>query len=511
MRVSDGTFSEVREVTGVTGTTLSVTKMSNSSFFTPWKTWVQVVGNDMSTDRADTVSGTSLFRIGGFYGATYRIRYNDALNASGAYAGGDTLAVTTSNVGFTTSTGGLSVSPSGTVGLNSQIEVTLVDGDLNISTASAQSTFNDTSSIANINEVGLGNPAGTSSGNTLFRNGGIAKQILASRVSTITSTDFANTSNTVSLKLIETGANSGTFLGTLKLTGVSGSSTDNTVSPPALKVSNGDIITIFYNDSPSAAAENNLSSYTTVAVYGSGGAGSLSLSKSEAFLSGDTVVATLIDNDLNETGGIDSNTTAVKAKSSSESTSYLITMTETGANSGTFKGTFITGASSSQVSAPIIRAVANGIITVTYSDTSPAADITAQVTTKNYGAVLAFTTDSVELSGNAVVSLYDPETNTSISSANLVNVAVKSTTDSSGTTLRLTETGNDTGSFLGTIAASSDSSLINTRIKAAVGDTLTATFTDNPDATGGISTVTDTATVGAAPATPTSQRQQRHQ
>ena len=133
---------------------------------------------------------------------------------------------------------------------------------------------------------------------------------------------------------------------------------------------------------------------------------------------------------------------------------------------------------------------------MTYSDTSPAADITAQVTTKNYGAVLAFTTDSVELSGNAVVSLYDPETNTSISSANLVNVAVKSTTDSSGTTLRLTETGNDTGSFLGTIAASSDSSLINTRIKAAVGDTLTATFTDNPDATGGISTVTDTATVG---------------
>ena len=290
VRVSDGTFSEVREVTGVTGTTLSVTKMSNSSFFTPWKTWVQVVGNDMSTDRADTVSGTSLFRIGGFYGATYRIRYNDALNASGAYAGGDTLAVTTSNVGFTTSTGGLSVSPSGTVGLNSQIEVTLVDGDLNISTASAQSTFNDTSSIANINEVGLGNPAGTSSGNTLFRNGGIAKQILASRASSITSTDFASTSNTVSLKLIETGANSGTFLGTLKLTGVSGSSTDNTASPPALKVSNGDTITIFYNDSPSAAAENNLSSYTTVAVYGAGGAGSLSLSKSEAFLSGDSII-----------------------------------------------------------------------------------------------------------------------------------------------------------------------------------------------------------------------------
>jgi len=500
VRISDGSFSEIREVTGVTNTVLTVTKMSNSSFFTPWKTWIQVVGNDMSTDRVAAESGSNIFHIGGFYGATYRVRFNEALHESGAYFGGDTLAITTSNVGFQTYTGNLSVSPTGTVGLNSEIVITLVDDDLNISTATAQSTYNDTASIVNVNEVGVGNPAGTSTGNSSFVDGGIAKQIFASRIASITSTDFTNTSNTVSIKLVETDVNTGTFKGTLKLTGNSGSSTSNTATPPELKVSNGDTVTIFYNDSPNATAENNLAAYTTVSVVGSGGSGSLSLSKSEAFLSGDSVVVTLVDNDLNTTSSQD--TASVKAKSSSDDSGtngISLTLTETATNSGSFKGTFTTGASSSGTT---VRAVANGNITVTYSDASPAADITAQVSTKNFGAALAITSDPLALGGNAEVSLYDPESNSAIGSANLVNVNITSTTDSSGTTLRLTETGVDTGSFLGTIAVSADSTLSNTRIKAAVGDTITASFTDNPDASGGISTVTDTASVSDAVPTP---------
>ena len=508
VKISDGTFSEIQEVSGVSAANLTVTKMTNGSFFTPWKTWVQVVGNDMATGREDTLSsGPKLFRIGGYYGATYRVRYNDASVSGNAYSGGDSLAATTSNVGFTTYTGSLEVAPSGTVGLNSEIVLTVVDNDLNTSSTVVQSTFNNTASIQNLNEAGLGFPSGTSTGNISnsvpFKNGGTAKQIFASRATSITSSDFTNTGNTVSIKLVETAVDSGTFKGTLKLTGITGSSTTNDTSPAALKVSNGDTVTIFLNDSPSATAENNLSSYTTVSMSAVGGAGSLSLSKSEAFLSGDTVVVTLIDNDLNTTSAIDTNATAVSALSSSETASTPITMTETAVNAGTFKGTFSTGNATVGGSAPTVRAVASGTITVTYSDSSPAQDITAKVTTKNYGATLAFTTDSVAISGNAVVSLYDPETNTSISSANLVNVAVKSTTDSTGTTVRLTETGVDTGSFLGTIKASTDSTVVNSNIKAAVGDTLTTTFTDNPNASGSISTATDTALVEAAAATPT--------
>ena len=180
VRISDGLFSEFREVTGVAGLTLSVTKMTNTGLFTPWKTWVQVVGNDMSSTREDTVSGSKLFRIGGYFGATYRIRYNDELNTSGAYSGGATLAVTTSDVGFTTSTGVLSTAPSGTTGVNSTIVVTLVDNDLNTSGATAQATFRDATVLpVDLDEVGLGFPSGTSTGNSAATSADLAKRMAA--------------------------------------------------------------------------------------------------------------------------------------------------------------------------------------------------------------------------------------------------------------------------------------------------------------------------------------------
>lgn len=500
VRISDGIYKEFREVTGVFGKTLSVTKMQNTGFYTPWKTWVQVVGNDMDTGRADTLSGTQLFRIGGYFGATYRVRYNDGLNTSGEYASGDNLAVTADNVAFTTNTAGLSVSPSGTAGLNQTIVVTLVDGDLNTSTTVAQSTYTDTSTLPiGLNEVGLGFPSGTSTGNTSAadadakKNGGAAKVVFASNSSSVTSTDTssATTSNTTHFKLVETAVNSGTFKGSFNLT--ASGLTAQTGTPPQLKVVAGDTVTIFYNDSPSASNENNLQNLTTVSIVTSAGEGTLSLSKSEAFLSGDSVVVTLADSDL-----AGNSTQDVFVTSTSGAGSITVSLAETAVSSGEFKGTFQTGASTDSTTTPkTIRAVADGTLTVTYNENSPARDVTAQVTTKNFGAVIDITDDTVALGGNAVVSLYDPESNTSIETANIVGtVRVTSTTDSTGVILQLTETGLDTGSFLGTILVSSDSSLQNSRIQAATGNTITATFTDSPNASGGTSVVTDSATVG---------------
>jgi hypothetical protein len=97
IRIFDGTSEDFAEVCSPGVTTLSVTKLDNAWIFYPSKTWVQVVGNDMTEDRLDTVSGTEVFRIGGFNGATYRIRYNDAVGDDNVYLGGDTLALTTSH------------------------------------------------------------------------------------------------------------------------------------------------------------------------------------------------------------------------------------------------------------------------------------------------------------------------------------------------------------------------------------------------------------------------------
>ncbi|MCZ7624221.1 MAG: carboxypeptidase regulatory-like domain-containing protein [Candidatus Kuenenia sp.] len=506
VRIADDGFSEFAEVTSVSATKLTVTKLSNSLFYTPWKTFVGVVGNDMDTTRIES----NVFYIGGYHKGTYRVRYNDQLNNDGAYASGSTLATTADNVLLQTYDGSLSVSPSGTVGLNSEIVVTVVDEDLNTSTADKQSTMKDTAALwaGNVNEVGLGRPgSGTanSNDNVVTLKGTIAKQLLVSRATTgVGTTDFNSSTNTIDVLLTETGNNTGTFKGTFKLS--AGSSTDNNGADnnglnPILNVSNGHTVTIYYNDSPSSTNENNLISYTTVALSAQGGVGTLETDKVEAFLSGDSVIVTLIDNDLNTTSAKD--TGSVKLRSSSDSSDVTggLTLTENETSSGTFIGTFQTGATSAGGTIPTVRAVAGGNITVTYSDASPAADITTVVDTKNFGAVLEVT-DAVPLEGNAVVSLYDPETNTSISTANVVNVNVVSSTDSTGTTLRLTETGNNTGSFLGTMAVSASNTLVNTRIKAATGDTVTVSFTDNPDEDGSISVVTDTATVGEV-ATPT--------
>ncbi|MCF6147828.1 MAG: hypothetical protein E3K37_04125 [Candidatus Kuenenia sp.] len=502
VRISDGIYKEFREVAGVSGLTLSVTKMSNTGFYTPWKTWVQVVGNDMDPNRADTVSGTQLFRIGGYMGATYRVRYNDALNSSGDYASGDNLATSASNnITFTTHTGELSVSPSGTAGLTQTVVVTLVDEDLNTSTSGGQSTYvsGDTTLPVSLNEVGLGFPSGTSTGNTSAassdlakKNGGAAKVVFASNSSSVTSTDTsaATTSNTTHFKLVETSVNSGTFKGSFKLTSTGSTAQDS--SPPQLKVAAGDTVSIYYNDSPSGSNENNLLNLTLVSIVTSAGEGVLSLSKNEAFLNGDSVVVTLEDSDLTGNGTQD-----VYVTSSSGAGSITVSLAETAISSGQFTGTFQTGAETSSSTTPkTIRSVANGTLTVTYQETSPARDVTAQVSTKNFGAVIDITSDAVGLGGNAIVSLHDPESNTSIGSENIVSAKVTSTTDSTGVTLNLTETGSDTGSFLGTILVSSSSSLQNTRIQAATGDTITAAFTDSPDADGSTSVVTDTATVG---------------
>jgi len=226
--------------------------------FIPWKTFIQNIGVDFGGDasslaRVQTLtSGAKVFRIGGYKGGTFRIRYNDRYGASNAYYGGDTLAITTSNVAFKTSTGSLSVSPSGTVGLNSEILVTVEDNDLNIDTDTKQTTYfpSSWSTFGNVNENGLGVPgkSNTSASNSSIVNGNTAKEIFASRISSITNSSFASTSNSVPVMLSETGINSGTFVGTLKLSGTSGQTTvDQPSSGVArLSVSNGDTVTFLH-------------------------------------------------------------------------------------------------------------------------------------------------------------------------------------------------------------------------------------------------------------------------
>lgn len=107
-----------------------------------------------------------------------------------------------------------------------------------------------------------------------------------------------------------------------------------------------------------------------------GNTGSLELSKSQAYLNGDSIVVTVTDADLNtSSGGKDS--TTVNVKSSADSTSVALTLTETASNTSTFSGTFSTAKSTDSTTSPVkIKAVADGYVTVKYSDSNPGSDIT---------------------------------------------------------------------------------------------------------------------------------------
>ena len=534
VRIFDGTTQEFAEVCSPGDASLSVTKLANSTAYDPDKTFIQVIGNDMITDRLDTVSDSEIFRVGGYFGATYRIRYNDAIDSSGTYKGGDITTATSSNMGFTTYTqGALSTDITGSTGPNAFIVVTLVDQDLNTNTTSKQSTAeydSATSGTADVifqNENGLGTPSGSTTTNpTLsrpFRNGGTAKIVYASTLSDVlvSTVDMGASGNTVDFTLTETANNSGTFQGSFRLS--SSVATNNaTTTTDILKVSNGQLVTVFYNDSPSATAADNSSTYvSTTPIIVVTSLGTLNLSKSTAYLSGDAVVATVIDADRNETNNdVDWLNTAIRVTGVDYSvggTDLILDLQETGVNTGTFLATIKTaGGTTTQNSTAAtggsndnegdIKTIQDVTANVIYTDTSPSSEsVTKQVSFSSYDATIAFNADSYELGQSAIITMADAEQNTNNETAQtlLDSVFVK-TSPSNVAKVRMVENGADTGTFVGSIqVASSGATTDLQKIVAASGDTLTSTYTDEVNTSGSTRLVTDTASVVAAAATAT--------
>lgn len=500
----DGSAQEFAEVCSVGNNTLSVTKLSNSTVFDPDKTWVQVIGNDLMPERLDTTStGIRHFRIGGYCGANYRLRYNDALGDGNVYMGGDTLAVTASDMGFTTHDGSISTDVTGTVAPNSTVVVTVVDNDLNISTASKQSTNqqNDATSNNIFNEDGLGVPSGSSTANASFKNGGTSKIVYASTLSSIRNSQVSLDAggNTIDFKLIETANDSGTFKGSFTLS--SGSATSN--SNDVLKVSNGDVVRAFYIDSPTGNCES--SDLVTEPLNVVTGVGVLTLNRDLtrlAFPEGDTVVATVVDIDRNaNSSGIDTLTTALRVTGVNYNvgTDLTLDLVENGADTGTFLASFKTGTTTDAGTTPqTLKTVQGGVANVIYTDTSPqATSAVAPVGFSAGDATLDFDADTYALDTFALITLSDPEQNTVVTSVQtLLNSVFIRTSIENSTNVRMVENGTDTGVFVGSIkVASSGGTTEFSQIQAAQGDTLTISYIDVANTTGLARTVTDTSTV----------------
>ncbi|TVM04366.1 MAG: hypothetical protein CV087_00275 [Candidatus Brocadia sp. WS118] len=494
VRIFDGSSQEFGEVCSTGGTTISVTKLSNSTIFNPSKTWVQVIGNDMG--RLDTLSdGTELARIGGICNGTYRVRYNDALGAGNVYMSGNTLAVTASNFGFTTYDGVLSTNVTGSTGPDTAVVVTVVDQDLNTANGSKQSTGeNDAATGKQIfNEDGLGVPSAASADNASLINGGTKKIIYASKLGSLGDSSLDMGVNTIDLTLAETANNSGTFKGSFFLS--SGTTSSN--SSDLLKVSNGDSVFVSYIDGPRGACDTENVVSDPIAIVTSLGA--LSLSKDSAYLSGDTVVASVVDADRNAVSGSnDVLTSAIKIAGANYSIGddVFLNLNETGVNTGSFVATFTTTSGATTGSA--INTIQGGILNVVYTDTSPQSATTNKLLALSAcDASLAFDADSFGINSFATLTLSDCERNTNSGNIQTLLNDVFITSSSGGNTkVRMVETGNDTGVFAGSIKLVSTGGTVEfVQLQAAEGDTLLASYFDTITIGGTTQQVTDTAGV----------------
>jgi hypothetical protein len=231
------------------------------------------------------------------------------------------------------------------------------------------------------------------------------------------------------------------------------------------------------------------------------------LSKYTAYLSGDTIIATVIDADRN-TGATseDTLTTAIKIENTSDlSKNLFLDLKENGLNSGTFlatikTGTTTTGGASSGVRANsgTIKATQGGTATVIYIDTTPAAStLTKTLALSSFDATLSFDANAYALGSYAGMMLADAERNANHTEAeSLLSDVFIETSSFNITRARMIETGADTGTFVGSIqVAASGGTLEFERIQAAEGNTLKITYIDEINTTGSLRIVTDTASV----------------
>ena len=233
----------------------------------------------------------------------------------------------------------------------------------------------------------------------------------------------------------------------------------------------------------------------------------LNLSKEVAYLSGDTIVITVKDNERNTNPATeDILNTAIKISASYfMGNDLLLDLNENEVNSGTFLATIETGTTTSggaseaeRSNIGTIKTVQGGTATVAYTDVSPdTITYTMFIAFSSFDATIAFDADTYLLNSSAGITLADAERNTAhTESESILNDVFIETSLTNITKVRMIETGTDTGTFAGSIRiVGSGGTLEYEHIQAAEGETLTVTYDDKINTTGFLRTITDTASV----------------
>tara|TARA_R110002012_G_scaffold311141_1_gene520411 strand:- start:2418 stop:5834 length:3417 start_codon:yes stop_codon:yes gene_type:complete len=287
--------------------------------------------------------------------------------------------------------------------------------------------------------------------------------------------------------LTETGPDTGVFAGTVDTVfgEMAGTNDDGTLNTQA-----GNTVTVTYDDELDNTGDNPAPVTDTDNVIG-GVTGEVTIT--ETSIPGDTLDIVVTDNDLNQDiNNIEAIEVIVVNDETGES--ELVTLTETGADTGIFEGTVDTvfGDIAGTDNDGIFNTQAGDTVTVTYDDELDTLgnDPTAVSDTDT---VIGGVTGKVEITETSIpgdalnIIVTDNDLNLDITSVDTIDVVVINDQTGETETITLTETGVDTGIFEGTVgteyginAGANDDGIFNTQ----AGDTVTVTYDDELDSNG---------------------------
>ena len=311
------------------------------------------------------------------------------------------------------------------------------------------------------------------------------------------------TGESETITLTETGVDTGIFEGTVDTQyGITAGTNDDGV----FNTQAGDTVTVTYNDELDSNGNNPDPINDTDTVLG-GITGVVDIT--DTSVPGDTLDISVVDNDLNQ----DINTIEtieVLVINDITGESELITLTETGIDTGVFTGTVdtVSGIVAGSDNDGVFNTQAGDTVTVTYDDEL---DVTGSnpAPISDVDNVLGGVTGTVDITNLSIpgdtldIIVTDNDLNEDPSIVEVIEVIVENDVTGESETITLTETGPNTGIFTGTVdteygvtAGTDNDGIFNTQS----GDTVTVTYDDEFDAIGADpDPITDTNTVGNLP------------
>jgi hypothetical protein len=227
------------------------------------------------------------------------------------------------------------------------------------------------------------------------------------------------------------------------------------------------------------------------------------------------IFSVISNNDNINPDGIDS--IQVRLKSSTDPNGLLITLTETQVNTGIFETQF--SLSTSLASAGTrLKVSAGDTVTVTYLDqTTPSgapANVVGTATVSGASttptptptptpapktiAEIYFDKTTYGLNDVVRFEIHTNDDNVDVNTAQSIQASVKSTTDPTGLTITLVESGANTGIFSATISLTNQAST-GTKLKVSPGDTVTVTYLDQTTPSGAPANIVRTVMVSGTP------------